>query len=135
MAEILNIQAENMDVSNNSDANWLLEEADILLDGKWDGKWFQSNRDMGVRCPNNWTERKVSKRNQKRQIQVSIVPDTTIRIWSISDLRDSGSNRDSNLQPLAMDLLLVSNLKFISQFYVFVIPIASYVTFCKTYKI
>lgn len=31
MANILNIQAENMDI-NTSDANWLLEDADILME-------------------------------------------------------------------------------------------------------
>ena len=106
MAEILHLQEENKDVSI-SDANWLLEDADILMENDSNRLeiWVYGARILGQI---NQKERKVRKRNRQKishaniiSVQETITPefDPGESGNFTGDLGVAGSNCDSHLQP------------------------------------
>jgi hypothetical protein len=110
MAEILYLQEENMDV-NIRDANWLLEDADILMenDSNCLEIWVNGARILGKI---NQKERKVRQRNRQKisqantvTIQETITPefDPGESGNVTNNLGVVGSNCDSHLQPYAVN--------------------------------
>jgi hypothetical protein len=108
MAEILHLQEENMDI-NIGDANWLLEDADILMENDSNRLeiWLYGARILGQI---NQKERKVRKRNRQKMFNSNTIPDQENITPEfdpgesgniISDLSVAGSNCDSHLQPFA----------------------------------